>query len=232
MVELEELACRAAMPGGADIGASALVSFPDLSPDGSRNVAVSKTGAAPGPAASGLRGRRLSGRSASRSSDLSPLEHPDQGLKRPIEHLGHIPRRHDMAEQRLGMSELVVSALRDRELNEVALGRHLLNRDAPGTPECGPFSVRRTTCVVRIVRSRPWDELVVSRIAGNSSQSELAAIRALWNSFQSELASIRALGNSSQGEFVTVRFVDNSSWSELAVLSLIRDSSQSELIPV
>ena len=107
MVELEEAPCPAPMSLGADEGALAPIPFPDRASNPCRNGT-----------ASGGRGSRPHGsaRPARNGSELPLFELRDEGIEGSIDHLGHISRGDGMAQQSLGVHELLPRALRDREL--------------------------------------------------------------------------------------------------------------------
>src|SRR6267143_194543 len=114
MVELEKPACLAAGPVSAHEGALALVPLPDGTPDVRRDAALSHGG------------RALLRLAGCGSSELPLLELHDQSIERPVEHLGHISCREGMAEQCLGVPQLLVRALLDRDLNKEPLRRGAL----------------------------------------------------------------------------------------------------------
>src|SRR5437762_3361549 len=135
MIELEESPRLTAVARRTDEGALALVPLPDGTPDLRRDVAVAGGRSPPGrnplPRVLARSGcgecSRFGGGQlrppASAGPDLSFLEVNDQGIECPVEHLSDIPRRNGMAEQVLGVAELVPRALPDRELEKETLGR-------------------------------------------------------------------------------------------------------------
>ena len=118
MIELEPRARRAPVPGRAHEGALPAIPLPDGALDLRRDVTRFGSG---GPMAR----PRLGGR-----RELLPLELRDQRLERPREHGGHIPRRDQVAEQRLRVAQVVVLALAHGELHPKALRRQGLNPGA------------------------------------------------------------------------------------------------------
>jgi len=70
-----------------------------------------------------------------RRRELALLEPVDQGIERPVEHHGHVRGGDLVAQQRLGVAQLVVRGLADRHLQGEALGRQ---RFHPRTIACLP----------------------------------------------------------------------------------------------
>src|SRR5207244_819863 len=104
MIKLQELARRAPAPGRADEGALAAVALPNGALDRGGDVPCAR-GRAP-PARARLLGRR----------ELAPLEPADQGVERLVEDFRDVPRGELVAEERLGVAQLVVRALPDGDL--------------------------------------------------------------------------------------------------------------------
>src|SRR6266705_5322036 len=109
MVELEESSRFTAMTGRTDEGALAPIPVPDGTADPRRDVANSGARARPGGklCAGAPRGPGSDWFPASTSPQLPFLELNDQGVERAVEHLSDIPRGNRMAEQGLGIAELL-----------------------------------------------------------------------------------------------------------------------------
>jgi hypothetical protein len=132
VIELEARASAAAMPVRAHERALAAVACPDDASHIHRN--------APLPA-----GRDLPGRPwLCHGSELPLLELLDQGIERPLDHLGEIARGDGMTEQRMRVPQLVVRALADGELK----------REPPGC-------IRSQPCT-RYASHRGWLRCLVS----------------------------------------------------------------------
>lgn len=131
MIELEEATTLAPVPAHSDEGATRSVALPHGASDVSGNVAR-------GDAAGSGRTRR--GRSRIRhrggspipsialrwpvSAELASLEPSDQDIQRAVEHLCDVSGRNGMAEQSLGIAQLIVSRTSDRDPDEIALRLH------------------------------------------------------------------------------------------------------------
>src|SRR5207247_1355348 len=117
-IELETCARRTTPPGFAHEGALAMIALPDRALDMGRDLAR--------VVARALAGARPHGPGA-----LALLQLLDQGIQRPVEHLGEVSRRERMAKQLLGVAQLVLGAASDRELEHKSLGRHRRQLRAP-----------------------------------------------------------------------------------------------------
>src|SRR5258705_13262351 len=113
MVEFEQFSCRATPPVRAHERALTVVSLPDGASNGRGDVAG--LGRAP------PRPVRPSIRLAPGGAEPPPLELGNESIERPVDHLGHFSARDGMAEQLLGIPKLVVRALGNRHLDQVAL---------------------------------------------------------------------------------------------------------------
>src|SRR6267378_1892163 len=131
MIELDELASLAAVPGLAYERALAAVTFPDRTPDLGRDVAraLARTTA---PAR--LRSRR----------ELAALEFLDQGIQRKVDHLSRITRRKLVPEQVLGVLQLLPRASSDHQLQRKTLTRHRRNLRARANWPRGQFNCERS----------------------------------------------------------------------------------------
>jgi len=119
MIEFEQIPAGTAPAVRGDVGALALIPFPDRAPDRCRYVAGSRGGPALESSA------RILIRLAPSSTELLSLELSNESAQCPIEHLGDVTARDHMAQQLLGVSQLVVSAPRNRNLDQIALLRRL-----------------------------------------------------------------------------------------------------------
>ncbi len=124
MVEFEKPLRRAALSGRADEGALAPVPLPDGAPNLCRDVTL--PGGRTGPA-----------RPPADRAELPLLLKQDEGIECPVDDLSHISRGNGVAEQGLGVPQLLMRALADRELEEETLGR---SRRRLGSP---PFHLPR-----------------------------------------------------------------------------------------
>ena len=109
VIELEKLARRAAMAGLAHKRALALIALPDRAPDLRWHIARFGARGLPRP-----RFRR--------GPELPPLELVDERVESAFENLGDISRGGLMAQQLLGVPQLVMHAPAHRELDCEALG--------------------------------------------------------------------------------------------------------------
>jgi len=117
MVEFEKPARLAAVSGRADEGALALVPLPHGAPDVRRDITLPDGRTGPGlPPGDG--------------AELPLLVAQDEGIEGPVDDLSQISRGKGVAEQGLGVAQLLMRALSDRELEEVALGQ---SRQRPGS---------------------------------------------------------------------------------------------------
>src|SRR2546426_9635984 len=131
MIELEELARQAALPLPADERALPSIPLPDRAFDVGRDEARVGDRAA-------LGWPRLPGR-----GELPPLELGDERIEGAVEHLADLARGDGMAEQRLGVLQLLVRGLPDGEVEREALGRVGPYRRARG----GDLNMRRRMVV-------------------------------------------------------------------------------------
>src|SRR5262249_51335044 len=130
VIEFEKLARAAAVAGLADERALILIPLPD------RSENMRRYGALVGRCA--LRRSPLRRRGA-----LPPLELADRLVQSVFQHLLPIPGGNGVAEQVLGIAQLVVHALPDRELEHEAFlgdGRQLGSRDERINMPRGMFS--------------------------------------------------------------------------------------------
>jgi len=77
-----------------------------------------------GNLSSGCGGTPPAGARPVRRREFALLELPNQRVQGTVEHLRHVPGGDLVAEQRLGVAELVVRALPDRDLEREPLGCH------------------------------------------------------------------------------------------------------------
>ena len=137
VVELEVPPCLTTLTVRTHEGALPLVSLPYRTPNVRWNVPPPHAGS--GSARPG------------RGTELLSLQLKDQGFKGPIEHLRNIPAHHDMTEQSLRVSQLLVGLLVDRHPEAVALHHWRGRSNARGSSNWprGQFTVACVTSTPR-----------------------------------------------------------------------------------
>lgn len=115
MIELQEMATLASPSIGTDKGAPSRVALPHGTTNVSGDVA-SRPLLAPSWRRRWIKGLNI--RSPG-NTKLPPLQPGDQGIQRAIQKLGHVPGWNGMAEQCLGVAQLVMGVAPDRDTNEI-----------------------------------------------------------------------------------------------------------------
>jgi hypothetical protein len=153
MIELKEVACRAALTRGAHEAALTTVAGPYR--------ALHRRRDEPSPRRRDLAPlARALGRREAPLLELGDAELDDTG-----EHLGEIPGRNLVAEQGLGVAEQVVGGLPDRHLEREALGRERRQLRSRGLDRCEAFlrGARRDRLLMWCFRER---NRLASRLVG------------------------------------------------------------------